>query len=111
MAIAALALALGACEENADVRDSAAADGGGGLSIEPSIGQVGRLGSTAFVVSGGLPPYRWTVANSAYGAVAASDDEGRAVTYTATALAGSNVIEVRDSHNPPWNALVSVIQD
>jgi hypothetical protein len=93
--------AFAGCENNSDVEDSA--DGAGpaavGLSIDPvSVALDPDSGHTAFTISGGDPPFRWSVSDSSLGAVSPTSTVARTASYRPVAgQNGVNIVSVMDS--------------
>ena len=112
MTLALVALALGclpACEENDDVRNP---EGGPveGLVIEPAVAEATLARPVTLTVSGGLAPYTWTVDSATLGAVTPNAVRTGIATYRATAVGGTSIVRVFDSHDPPWMATVMILQ-
>lgn len=110
VAAAALGGFAAACERNSDVRDPDV-DGVAGLVIEPSSATV-RTGTTRLLVArGGIAPYTWNVDNAAVGTVDPDINRTELALYRAGAVRDVNSVRVRDSHNPPWSATMSIVQE
>lgn len=82
-------------EATAEVYWAGGTGGGGSISITPSGTQnIATNGTKTYAVSGGTPPYTWSVGNTALGTLSTSS--GASTIYTAKGT-GNNTITVADS--------------
>jgi hypothetical protein len=98
--ILALLAALGACNNSSFF---AALGNKAQLIISPAMASVPANGSVTFSASGGIPPYAYSV-TSGPGSIDASSG-----VYTATATAGTAIIQVKDSQGSTAKAVVNPV--
>lgn len=78
------------------------------LTISPStIDLVGDAYYAGFSVSGGTPPYTWSVGNVAMGTISYSADTSHVAGYSGTGLLGVNMITVMDAEGRTASAMLT----
>ncbi len=112
LAVGLLVFAIG-CENNSDTR-SEAGDSGTGFSVAPSAVSLGTPGDViVLAVSGGAPPFTWTVSEATLGTITGLDGNNQTrnqlVNYRPTAgmMAGVNTVTVQDTHGNRANATIT----
>ncbi|MFC1461319.1 hypothetical protein ACFLQR_02225 [Verrucomicrobiota bacterium] len=78
------------------------------MTISPSeIDLIGDAYYAAFSVSGGTPPYTWSVGNVGMGSISYSADTSYTAGYTGTGVLGVNMITVVDAEGRTASAMLT----
>jgi hypothetical protein len=102
-------MAAGGCEDNAMPRRENSLPAPGALVVNPSSITLASTNTYAvFSVTGGTPPYRWSLSDSSLGSI--PDTTASSITYTRTASAlGVNILSVVDYNR--WSASATIYQE